>query len=184
MFKKRSIEFCLYFVFITLLIIFVVYISKNVLSGSDDQKYNDDNYASVFLSSDENDIVEEDFWGGGKRHVRFKNCGNDTMYLKVTPYFSVIDKNGELCDCIVRDDRFADIDYNNWIKNGVGYIYKYPLQAGKYTQFFVNNCMGSDIHGNTVAVDFVVKTYVYSNETQNASIDGLTIGKDGVLGVE
>ena len=167
--KSKTFEFAVY-VLIGMFVILVVSFLFTSTSGNADNINDGDTY--VFSdSADENaKLVEEDFYGDNKRHVRIKNLGVSTVYVKITPYIKCVDQNGELCDHIVRDDAIMDINYEYWAKRGISYYYKHPLKPGKYTQFFIENCAEADDRGNKITIDFEIEALEY---------DGVSTKREG-----
>ena len=110
--------------------------------------------ASAVLS----DVIEEDFWGDGQRHVRVKNTGDVPVYVKITPSFTAKNASGEICDTIIRDDEVMDINHDCWLKRGGSYYYSIALKPGKYTAFFVSSCRTVDAAGNALDIRFDIDT--------------------------
>ena len=101
-------------------------------------------------------LKEENFWGDGERHMRVRNQSDFPVYVKVTPYFTARDSSGEVCDCIVRDEDYLDLDLESWIKIGGSYYFRMPLEGNRYTPFLIRSCRTLDTYGRTVAVRFEI----------------------------
>ncbi len=127
------------------------------------------------------ELEEENFWGGGERHVRVKNLSAFPAYVRVTPYFTARNGEGEVCDVIARDDEYLDLDLTDWIKIGGSYYYRTPLDARRYTSFLVNACKKTDPDGNTIGVRFELSGIDARDFESVRSKWKVTVSDDGTI---
>jgi len=145
-FKNNTYYAVLIFSLLITIAILIVYAGK----PSD---YNEKDYKKETRSGNTVryvDLTEEDFWGGGERHVRVKNESGVSAYVRITLDYRVTDGEGGLCEYIISDNDYLSVNSDFWIQIGSSYYSKTPLDPGKYSPFFIESQKAADSNGNRV----------------------------------